>query len=79
MPKAYKIVKTIKDQNGTLESFITKSGMQKTKQEVINDLNSGYSVFTQDKHGHSKEVINVNNDYVRTLPNSKKCDNLEDL
>jgi len=79
MPKAYNIKDTIKDEKGIIQKVITEGGMTKTKQEVINDINNGYNVNTKDNHGHQTKVINVNDEYVRTVPNKKGCDNLGDL
>ena len=79
MPKSYDIVDTKKTENGTLEKFITKSGIVKTKKDVIKDINSGYTVNTLNEHGHKAKVINVNNKYVRTVPTKKDCDNLGEL
>ena len=79
MPKAYNIKDTIKDKKGVIQEVITQGGMTKSKQEVINDINKGYNVNTVDDHNHKTKVINVNDEYVRTVPNKKDCDNLGDL
>lgn len=78
MPKSYKIVDVIKDK-GVIQSVITQGGMNKTKEQVIRDINNGYNVNTLDNHGHTTPVINVDNRYIRTVPTPNECDNLGNL
>lgn len=53
--------------------------MTKTKQEVLNDISKGYNVNAFDNHNHKTKVINVNDEYVRTVHDKKDCAKLGDL
>ena len=78
MPKQYNIVAVEKD-DGVIQSVTTQGGMNKTKEQIIKDINNGYSVNVLDGHGHKTKVINVNDKYVRTIPTKRGCDNLGNL
>ena len=78
MPKSYNIAGVIKE-NGVIQYVTTAGGMNKTKEQVIQDINNGYSVYSLDNHGHKTPVINVDIKYVRTVPTSNECDNLGNL
>lgn len=71
MPKGYDIENTVKDDNGVIIELITTDGITKTKEQVIDDINNGYDVTSS-----GTEVVQVNNDYVRTIPNGNESDNL---
>ena len=79
MPKAYNIKEVNKDKNGVIQGYITEGGMIKTKPQVINDINKGYNINVKDNHGHQTKVINIQNEYVRTVPTKRDCDNLSNL
>lgn len=78
MPKQYNIV-DVEKKGGVIQSVTTQGGMNKTKEQIIKDINNGYSVSALDSHGHKTKVINVNNEYVRTIPTKRDCDNLGNL
>lgn len=71
MSKSCDINKTIKDDKGVITGIVTTGGTTKRKRQVINDINNGYKVTS----GGIK-VVQVNNDYVRTILNGKESDNL---
>ena len=79
MNKSYGIKKVTKKDNGAIDKLITRSGVAKTKKQVINDINKGANVFAVDKHKHKVDIVSVDNKYVKTVPNKKKCDNLSEL
>ncbi len=78
MPKSYNIVDVVKEK-GVIQSVITAGGMNKTKEQVIQDINNGYSVNSLDSRGHKTPVISVDNRYVRTVPTPNGSDNLGNL
>jgi len=79
MNKKYGIKKVTKKDNGTIDKLITLSNVEKTKKQVIKDINNGYDVYAIDRHKHKTDIINVDNQYVKTKPNKTKCDNLSEL
>lgn len=72
MPKSYNIKSVEQNGDGTIRAIQTEGGMIKTTEQVIKDLNNGYTV----KSG-STPVISVNNSHIRTVPNTTKNDNLK--
>ena len=72
MPKRYDIDTVDRDENGAIRGITTTGGTHKTVEEVVKDLNNGYKV-----NNGNTPVIPVDDRYIRTIPNGKENDNLE--
>jgi len=79
-----KVTKSRKDSNGDITALCNygESWSPRSKSDAINDIESGdYTYYVQDSFGRSDiHVVNrLSGTYLRTDPNGRASDNLDNL